>query len=141
MPVDPRMSANRRLTGISAPKTPSLLRPLMHEPQMAGLPGNRAKPTWRRTAPAGPSKGAAQSLQLGPWGRCRITRRMRARDGSSPERKPRIASSGVLGRGIALRSYSQPLTPIHVLEGDASLLVLHPRLLRTAFTTAAIPAH
>ena len=100
------MSANRRLTGISAPKTPILLRPLMHEPQMAGLPGKRAKPTCRSTAPPGPSKGAAQSLQLGPWGRRRMTRRIRARPGSSPERKPRIASSGVEGRGIAHKSYS-----------------------------------
>src|SRR4026209_265451 len=100
------MSANMRLTGISAPKTPSLLRLLMHDPQMSGLPGKRANPTWRSTAPRGPSNGAAQSLQLGPCGMCRITRRIRARPGSSPERTPRIASSGVGGRGIAPTSYA-----------------------------------
>src|SRR6186997_321356 len=95
------MSANKRLTEISAPKTPSLFRSLMQLLQIAGLPGNRPKPTCRSTAPPGPSNGAAQSLQLGPWGTRRMIRRTRTRPGSSPERNPRIASSGVDGRGIA----------------------------------------
>src|SRR5215212_7126319 len=72
----------------------------MHEPQIAGFPGYRANPMCRSTAPAGPSNGAAHSLQLGPWGRRRMTRRIRPRVGSSPERKPRMASCGVDGRGI-----------------------------------------
>ena len=49
--------------------------------QMAGLPGKRANPTWRRTAPPGPSKGAAHSLQWGELGRRRKTRLERARPG------------------------------------------------------------
>ena len=38
MVVEPRMSAKTRLTGISAPKVPTLFRLLMQLPQMAGLP-------------------------------------------------------------------------------------------------------
>ena len=63
--VEPRMSANSKLAGISAPGAPILLRLLMHRPQMAGFPGKRANPRCRRTAPPGPSNGAAQSLQCG----------------------------------------------------------------------------
>ena len=49
-----------------------------------------------------------------------MTRRMRARPGSSPERKPRIASSGVEGRGIADRSYAGPEPPRRVMLPNES---------------------
>ena len=70
--------------------------------------GKRPNPMCRSTAPPGPSNGAAHSLQFGPCGRCRITARKRAKPGSSPVRKPRIASSGLDGRGIAgIPSYAR----------------------------------
>ena len=62
--------------------------------QMAGLPANRANPTWRMIAPPAPPKGAAQSLQWGSLGTRLKTRRMGRMNGSSPERNARMVSSG-----------------------------------------------
>ena len=57
---------------------------------------------------AGTLEGRRAELAVRPMdGNRRMTRRIRARPGSSPERKPRIASWGVAGRGIARRSYSR----------------------------------
>jgi hypothetical protein len=67
----------------------------MQLPQIAGLPGNRANPTCRSTAPDGPSKGTAHSLQWGALGSLRKTRRSGLRSPSSPSRKACISSSGV----------------------------------------------
>ena len=102
------MSANRRLTGISAPRTPSLFRPLMHEPQMSGLPGKRANPTWRRRRPPDPRRARRRACS---WvrGGCVASLDASGREpGSSPERKPRIASSGSRAWHRGGQSYSCP---------------------------------
>ena len=93
-PVEPRTSANSRLTGISAPVSPFLRNSLMQFAQIAGLPGKRAKPMRRKTAPPTPSNGAAHSLQRGEDGKCLTTFRKRAMPGSSPVRTFRNSSSG-----------------------------------------------
>ena len=59
------MSTNRSVAGISAPVIPFLRKPEMQFWQIAGFPGNRAKPMCRSTAPPGPPKGAEHSLQRG----------------------------------------------------------------------------
>ena len=86
MVVDPRISANSRVTGISAPVTPDLRKPLMQRLQIAGLPGNRPKPTCLRTEPPAPPNGAAQSLQRGEVGIRFIALRMATRSPFSPIR-------------------------------------------------------
>ena len=89
------MSANSRLTGISAPCTPIRCRSLMQKLQMVGLPAKRPKPTCRRTAPPGPANGAAHILQFGPLGTRLKKRRIAAPPGECPVRNSCISSWGV----------------------------------------------
>ena len=86
------MSANRSVTGISAPVTPIFRYWLMQFWQMAGLPGNRPKPKCFMTAPPGPPNGALHSLQRGDDGmRFRLLRKV-ANPGCSPVRICRKSS-------------------------------------------------
>src|SRR5262245_12477792 len=87
------MSAKRRVTGISAPLTPSLRYCLMQFSQMAGLPGNRAKPMFRMRAPPGPANGALQILQRGDDGIRFMFERNFANPSLSPVRTRRYSSS------------------------------------------------
>ena len=67
MPVEPRMSANRRLTGISAPKTPSLLRLLMQSRRWPGCRGSGRTRVSQHGA-AGTLEGRGAELAVGPMG-------------------------------------------------------------------------
>ena len=88
------MSTNRSVAGISAPRSPALLNCRMQFVQMAGLPGKRPNPRWRRTAPPAPANGAAHSLQRGDAGTCRRRSRNIVSPGCSPVRTARRSSSG-----------------------------------------------
>jgi len=92
MPVEPRTSAKSSETGISAPVSPSFRKPVMQFVQIAGLAGNRPKPTRPGVAPPGPENGALQSLQRGEEGTCPKVVRNRARPLCSPVRTSRKAS-------------------------------------------------
>ena len=72
MPVEPRISANSSVTGISAPVTPLSWNWRMQKLQIDGLPEYLLNPKCRRTPPPTPPNGAQHILQRGVLGTCRI---------------------------------------------------------------------
>jgi len=92
MAVEPRISENSRVIGISTPVNWRLRRSVMHLVQRAGLPEDRRKPACLKTRPPSPANGAAHNLQRGGDGIRLKARRCLASQGLSPVSTARTCS-------------------------------------------------
>jgi hypothetical protein len=92
MPVEPRISENGRVIGISTPVIWRLRSSAMHLVQRAGFPGDCLYPACLKMRPPSPANGAAHSLQRGGYGIPPNTRRCLARPELSPVSTARTRS-------------------------------------------------
>jgi hypothetical protein len=92
MAVEPRISENSRVIGISTPVNWRLRRSVMHLVQRAGLPEDCRNPACLKTRPPSPANGAAHNLQRGGDGIRLNIRRCLASQGLSPVSTARASS-------------------------------------------------